>query len=96
MHGSPLSPPVDPTALDPQLRFLEDVVAEHATVAGDIIEIDTDTWAIHGTVALDGDVILAEYHDEHDARRALAELARFEHTPHRQNEGSADAPDRPR
>ena len=96
MHEPPPSPPLDPTPLDPHLTFLEDIVAEHATVAGAIIEIDTDTWAIHGTVALDLDVILAEYHDEHDARRALAELARFEHTPHRQNEGSAHAPNRPR
>jgi hypothetical protein len=31
-----------------QLLFLEELIDQHARVAGDIIAIDTQTWAIHG------------------------------------------------
>ena len=62
---------------DRQLSFLEDV-DERASIAGDVLEIDANTWAIHGSVALDGDVILAEYATERAALNALAELAGFE------------------
>jgi hypothetical protein len=63
---------------DPQLLFLEELVAEHATVAGDVVEIDSHTWAIHGSIAVDGDVIMAEYESEATARIALAALASAE------------------
>jgi hypothetical protein len=64
---------------DPQLVFLEELVEEHATVAGDVIEIDAHTWAIHGSIAVDGDVIMAEYDSEEHARIVLDELAAEEH-----------------
>jgi hypothetical protein len=38
---------------DPQLVFLEELVEEHASIAGDVIEVDAHTWAIHGTIAVD-------------------------------------------
>jgi hypothetical protein len=60
---------------DPQLVFLEELVEEHATVDGDVIEIDAHTWAIHGSIAVDGDVIMAEYDSEEHARFVLDELA---------------------
>jgi hypothetical protein len=59
---------------DPQLTFLEELVEEHATIAGDIIEIDSHTWAIHGFIAVDGEVIMAEYETEEHARVVLDEL----------------------
>lgn len=59
---------------DPQLAFLNELVAEHATVAGDVVEIDDHTWAIHGTIAVDGEVIMAEYDSEERARIVLGEL----------------------
>lgn len=62
---------------DPQVEFLEELIEEHATVAGDIIQIDSRTWAIHGFVAVDGDVIMAEYETEAHARAALDELGRY-------------------
>ena len=75
-------PPVAPDAgrrgrqrPDPQLVFLEELVEEHATVAGDVIEIDAHTWAIHGSIAVDGDVIMAEYDSEEHARIVLDELS---------------------
>ena len=58
-----------------QLVFLEELVEEHATVAGDVIEIDTHTWAIHGSIAVDGDVIMAEFDTEEHARTVLGELS---------------------
>jgi hypothetical protein len=60
---------------DRQLRFLQELIDEHATIAGDIIEIGTDTWAIHGSIAVDGEVLLAEYATPDQARIALDKLA---------------------
>ena len=60
---------------DPQLTFLEELVDEHATIAGDVIEIGAHTWAIHGSIAVDGDVIMAEYDTEEHARIVLDELS---------------------
>jgi hypothetical protein len=61
---------------DRQLIFLQELIDEHATIAGDIIEVGTDTWAIHGSIAVDGDVLLAEYDSLDHARIALAKLPR--------------------
>jgi hypothetical protein len=66
---------------DRQLVFLEELVEEHATIEGDVIEIDAHTWAIHGSIAVDGDVIMAEYESEEHARVVLDELSRAEHRP---------------
>jgi hypothetical protein len=41
--------------------FLEELINQHARVAGNIIAIDTQTWAILGTILVDGDVIMAEF-----------------------------------
>ena len=62
-----------------QLVFLEELVEEHATIAGDVVEIDTHTWAIHGSIAVDGDVIMAEFDTEEHARTVLGELSDVEH-----------------
>ena len=65
----------DPAAEpDRELVFLEELVEEHATIAGDVIEIDTHTWAIHGSIAVDGDVIMAEFDTEEHARHVLEDL----------------------
>ena len=68
---------------DAQLVFLEDLVEEHAVIAGDVIEIDAHTWAIHGTIAVDGDVIMAEYESEAHARGVLDELSAEERADRR-------------
>jgi hypothetical protein len=62
------------TEPDPQVRFFEELVEEHATIAGDVFEIDAHTWAIHGSIAIDGDVIMAEYDSEERARTVLGGL----------------------
>ena len=57
-----------------QLKFIEELIDENARVAGDIIEVGTNAWAIHGAIAVDGDVILAEYSTFEDAKSVLEQL----------------------
>jgi hypothetical protein len=52
------------------------LVDEHATVAGDVFEIDEHTWAIHGSIPIDGEVLIAEFSREQDAVAVLEELRR--------------------
>jgi hypothetical protein len=80
-HAAPAPPSEADSGRDPQLAFLEELVEEHASVAGDIIEIDAHTWAIHGSIAVDGEVIMAEYDSEEHARIVLEELAAEEERP---------------
>jgi hypothetical protein len=66
------------SAADPQLTFLEELVEEHVSIAGDILELDAHTWAIHGSIAVDGEVIMAEYDTEEQARTILDEVSTME------------------
>jgi hypothetical protein len=66
---------------DGQLLFLEELVHEGASVSGDVLEIDSETFAIYGSIAVDGDVIMAEYGTESLARKVLDELHHFEVEP---------------
>ncbi len=59
---------------DRQLRFLEELVEENAAVAADIVEIGARTWAIHGVIPVDGDVIMAEFDTYREAKVALDQL----------------------
>jgi hypothetical protein len=43
---------------DAQLLFLEALVEGRANIDGDVVEIDAHTWAIHGSIPVDGDVIM--------------------------------------
>ena len=65
----------DTSEPDPQVTFLEALVEEHATIAGDVMAIGSHTWAIHGYIAVDGDVIMAEYDTEEHARIVLGALS---------------------
>ena len=60
---------------DRQLLFLQEMAEEHATIAGDVAEIDSHTWAIHGVIPVGGDVILAEFETYDQARTVLDKLA---------------------
>jgi hypothetical protein len=86
---------VTAASIDPRVSFLE-AVDEHASIAGDVLQIDTNTWAIHGYVAVDGDVLLAEFATERAARDALAELGGFERTHRPAIPGTDDAAPSPR
>ena len=55
-------------------RIIEELIDEHVRFHYDLIPIDSQTWAIHGCIAVDGEVILAEFTTQDDARSALAQL----------------------
>jgi hypothetical protein len=67
-HGASDNPNQD------QHRILTDFLAEDAEVAGDIAEIGSATWVIHGHIPVDGDVIMAEFATFEEARAALDDL----------------------
>ncbi len=56
------------------LRLIEELIDEHIRVDCTIIPIDDSTWAIHGSVVVDGNVILAEFDSRDDAEDALARI----------------------
>jgi hypothetical protein len=57
-------------ATDPELRVVEELIDEHVRVHRNLIQIDDQTWAIHGIIAVDGEVIMAEF-----STRIVAEIA---------------------
>jgi hypothetical protein len=56
-------------------RVVEELVAEHLEASCDVVLITEGTWAIHGLVAYEGEMILAEFRDRETAVLALLELA---------------------
>jgi hypothetical protein len=56
-------------------RVVEALIEEHVQVSCDLVPIDEHTWAIHGSIAVDGEVILAEFGDRADAELAVAQIA---------------------
>jgi hypothetical protein len=59
---------------DQRLRVLEQLIDQRVRVAGDVLEVSLGVWAIHGSIAVDGDVILAEFSVLDEARSVLGEL----------------------
>ena len=60
---------------DPRLAFLRQELADDVDIDGDISPIG-ERWAIHGTVPLEGEVILGEYDTYDQARDALEQLSK--------------------
>jgi hypothetical protein len=60
------------------LRTVEALIDEHFPFDCDVIAIDAQTWAIHGSIPVDGDVILAEFERKEDAQVALELLSAAE------------------
>jgi hypothetical protein len=60
---------------DRQSDFLRALLGSNAAIAGDVVQLGHQTWAIHGSIPVDGEVILAEYASRDDATAALAMLA---------------------
>ncbi len=61
-----------------QRRVVQELLDEHVHVSCDLVPIDEHTWAIRGSIAVDGDVILAEFDNHEDAELAVEELAASE------------------
>lgn len=58
----------------PELRFLRELVDAHVQIAGDVLQLGSRTWAIHGSIPVDGGVLVAEYDSFDEARDVLAQL----------------------
>lgn len=59
---------------DLQLRFLHLLAEEHAYIAADLVMLGEGSYAIHGTIPLDGEVLMASFNREQDARGVLEQL----------------------
>ncbi len=66
---------------DDKILFLQQLVEERATIAADVVEVDAQTWAIHGVIPVGGDVIMAEFETQDQAKKALRKLSAPEHGP---------------
>jgi hypothetical protein len=61
---------------DPQLQFLLELLDENASIDGDVLEISEDTWAIHGQIAVEGEILMAEFGTYEQARKVLDRVRR--------------------
>jgi hypothetical protein len=58
--------------------LVEELIDEHFPFDCDVIPIDSQTWAIHGSIPVGGEVILAEFNKKEDAEVALELLSAAE------------------
>ena len=58
-----------------QLQFLRDLVEENASIAGDVVQLGDNLWAIHGYIPVDCDVLMAEFDSYEEATNTLEQLS---------------------
>jgi hypothetical protein len=63
---------------DADQRVVHEIVDEHVQMSYDLVFIDDGTWAIHGSIAVDGEVLVAEFDNRADAESALEQIATAE------------------
>jgi hypothetical protein len=68
-------------------QVIRALIDEHADVSCELIALDEHQWAIRGWIAVEGDVLLARFDNEADARAALEELVAAGLTPPRSQPG---------
>ena len=61
---------------DRQLQFLLELLDDNASIDGDVLEISNGTWAIHGQIAVEGEVLMAEFGTYDQARNVLDRVRR--------------------
>ena len=66
---------------DSRILFLEQLAEGRADVAADVVEVDPHTWAVHGFIPMGGDVIMAEFDSQTEAKAALDELSAARREP---------------
>ena len=54
---------------------LDSILPLHPRLTQDVFQMDTELWAIHGYIPVDGEVILAEFDHRETARAVLDQLA---------------------
>ena len=57
-----------------QLEFLRELLEENASIGGGVLEIAKNTWAIHGVIPVDGEVLMAEFETYDEAILVLHRL----------------------
>ena len=57
-----------------QFESLRELVKDNAAIGGGVLEIAKDTWAIHGVIPVDGDVLMAEFETYDEAIFVLRQL----------------------
>jgi hypothetical protein len=62
---------------DTQQGIVQVVLDEHVLVAG-LAPIGDETWAIYGSIPVDGEVIVAEFNNRADAESTLRRIAAAE------------------
>jgi hypothetical protein len=55
--------------------LIEAILHQNPRLDGDLFQIDTQMWAIHGYIPVDGEVILAEFDNPATAKAVLDRLA---------------------
>ncbi len=60
---------------DSKTAVVAELIDEHVRFDCNLIQLDAQTWAIHGSIAVDGESILAEFSTQAEAEAALEELA---------------------
>src|SRR3954469_16810873 len=56
-------------------EYQDQWLMQQAWVDGDVVAIDDGTWAIHGVIPVDGEVILAEFGTLEEAQAVLERIA---------------------
>jgi hypothetical protein len=56
------------------LEFLFTLQEESVEIEADVVQVGVDTWAIHGVIPVDGEVLLIEFESYDDARNVLDQL----------------------
>ena len=57
-----------------QLRRVTDLVGARTEIAGEVIQVGVDRWAIYGSIPVDGNVLVAEYESPQMAHDVLQRL----------------------
>jgi hypothetical protein len=57
---------------DDHVDIVSELTAENVEIDEEVIELDSHTWAIHGRIAYDGEVIAATFETESEAWAALS------------------------
>jgi hypothetical protein len=57
-----------------QLQTLGELLEEHASLDGDVLEIRTDIWALHGVFPFAGQVLMAAFDSYDEAKSVLDQV----------------------
>ena len=66
---------------DEKILFLQQLLEDRADIAADVFEVDPHTWAVHGVIPVGGDVIMAEFETQAEAKKVLGMLSAPEYGP---------------